>query len=591
MPLTVNGTTISKLLVNGVEIKKLQVKRASDTTYTVVFEAGGQQYEGEFSYSYLLDLVNSCISSGGDLDQLAESLTQVGNEYSKGVVPLFKSGYMAISSKTMPDYPIDYSGSINLQGFDTPTYQPVENDTLSIGSTCELPYNEMRLGTLAIMKRLTPIISNLKSLLFCQLTTFDYSSNSYILNSNLIQGINTEDSLVYTIDINPDYSSLNCVDGEEYNTADGIKNFIDSVYFPEIDSIIGDQYHIRDLQPNTLLYEYLTNVSSDGGLTVTLEFSNPVTEHDLMVALSYITPINPRTASDFRGATLDNILNGLYAGLSGYYTISDIQNGTLITLTKSEHTTTNVPFNCPGTIKIYQFSLPDLQESLSSYDILVVNTGDELLNSNVYSSFDNIYQAPQWRIHYLTTRYTNYRDDIKDELQQRMDYITYLNRKINRSDIVTELGQVKGLDCISLGSNASFPLFLPDDYTGANNNYSIQDIITWEDYSEYYPLNSTLKFINNESNTTIAEIIQQYLQLGTLYPPETTSWGLSIEAVNSGTFHASYNNFEPNILYLTSYLFESTSDSYIKLLISNYLGYLVDSNDSYLIKKGSYSPQ
>ena len=124
-----------------------------------------------------------------------------------------------------------------------------------------------------------------------------------------------------------------------------------------------------------------------------------------------------------------------------------------------------------------------------------------------------------------------------------------------------------------------------------DGNYSIQDIITGEDYDEYYPLNSTLNYIANTSNSKITDIIQTNLQTGTLYP-SNVDWGLVKYAMDYYVFRESYyNNFKPNILYLTSYLFESTSDTYIKLLMSNYLGYLVDSDDSYLIQKGDYTPQ
>lgn len=604
MPLTVNGTTIKKLLVNGVEIKKLQVKRKTDSTYTVVFEAGGQQYEGEFSYVDLVDLMNSYIENGTD----PSVLTPVWNMYSQGIVPLFKSGYIAASNQPIPDNVIDYSGAINVLAFDMSTYEQYDAGTdgisvytpVNILGDIYIPY--LVLGQLAVMKRINPLISNLKYLLFgaTTLTTIDYTGNTYELNSYLFDQLDHNDDLTeYTLSIGSNNTEIKDLAGETYIINQGVKAFIDSVYFPIVNDIVSSEENIRRYQPNTLLYENLSGISIPDDNGIVLTFSKPVTESDLKVALSYIFPVNPSKASQFLSVTLDGIINGnVDQGWAGYYAITNIDNGKIIQFNKTDYYTDVINGNAPNTIKIYSLEY-DSSENLSmisSCDLGIYNTDDYLLcNSvNANDSAGTLYQAPQWRIHYLTTRYTGYADEYASELQQRMDYMTYLNRKINRSELVNQIGDLDStggnIGIVTLGNDQSFPLFLPDDYDGSGTDFATRDFITWDDYDEYYPLNGELKIVNNTCNNNIAQLIQQYLQSGTIYPPNA-SWQLNVDGLDPTEFHSSYNQYGTIYYYLTSYLFESISDSYIKLLISNYLGYLVDSDDSYLIQKGSYTPQ
>lgn len=56
MSLIVNNTAIQTLFVNGEAIKKVQVRKSTDSTYTVVFEAAGDVYTGSFNYSELVKI-------------------------------------------------------------------------------------------------------------------------------------------------------------------------------------------------------------------------------------------------------------------------------------------------------------------------------------------------------------------------------------------------------------------------------------------------------------------------------------------------------------------------------------------------------
>ena len=93
MSLIVNNTAIQTLFVNGEAIKKVQVRKSTDSTYTVVFEAAGDVYTGSFNYSELVNLYET-FKSNGNVDGV---IKPIWDQYAKGVCPLFQASYVVAS--------------------------------------------------------------------------------------------------------------------------------------------------------------------------------------------------------------------------------------------------------------------------------------------------------------------------------------------------------------------------------------------------------------------------------------------------------------------------------------------------------------
>lgn len=643
MSLIVNNNTIQKLIVNGVEIKKLRVKRASDSTYTVVFEAGGETYTGSFDYQVLCDLYNRYNDGKLDSTESKGALTELWSEYAKGVCPLVQAGYVQASQEDFGQDFINYAGVLDFENQDCSSINLQERGHLRVFSPCDAFLTDggiNGLAELALVKRDDPITANLQNLLFDNMAVFNTATNKYKLNPRWFSDADSlescsevtisEDYCSYTFSISGGTVSVGTAnitagDGTAFSFAAGIKQFIDKVYYPVI-AQWNNGISMKRWQPNTLLFEKLRG--GDGlevpdERTIVFNFSEPVLPDDLAIALSYIQAINPDDTS-----IADSYLNGNYnlnslrEGEStlvlGKYTYSN--SGTLdnnlvyITLAKNslndEHTPDaitfyflEVPINSPATNIYYDEDFQaiagnPIASTNDFIDLAIYNTKTvPIRNFTIDAPY--IYESRPQRVYYLTIKNSGYDSNYESELTSKVDYVAYLNALINPRDsvngilkavlnngILTSRSSGTDIKCFHEVS----PYFLqviPDDAGIINSVTALNKNLP--EITNKYPLSFTeLTFSGIGSYPGIAEYIRQKISPSD-YPSEVL-WGLTLNEVGNTVDASEAYYYDETKYHIASYLFESGDPRPDKLLLANYLGFLVNNDNSLSIKKGEYTP-
>lgn len=617
MSLIVNNTTIQKLIVNGIEVKKLQVKRTTDSTYTVVFEAGGEVYTGNFDYSELVNLYEAFKSSGMD----SNYIIPIWDEYAKGVCPLFQASYVVASIYDIGTYsvPANYAGTLDWENISWSNVDTVvQHGAINIFSPCYLDYT---LAELALAKRDNPIIANLQYLLFDCMTVYDFSTDEYILNPRYFGDPNisanvSDDYLTYTFTCGDgSVGSENVTTGaDSFAFAEGIKTFIDKVYFEVIANMLNN---IRKFQPNTLLYENLSYIDIPDNNTIIFNFSNPVYPDDLAVALSYIQPISPNHIDDIQPQFISGFIsdfieeNGLFATNKYVFYSSDENNAKHIQLMKTTTELSSSLQSAPDTINLY--FLPEngdpslyydeqLQGAFLTYDIAIYNTKEVPISINEINNTQYVYATRPNRVYYLTLQNSGYVTNYEDELNQYCEYVKYMNKKIGAlsatnnliaqnvvPQTLTNTETYESIECFTRLS----PYFLQgisDDSLQIIEQVTPLEVGTAE-MNNTYPLKVT-EIIRSDvvAYQNITYAIQALLSPVT-YPNSEPFTEVTVNSVGScvDMDYDYYNDLNGTKFHIASYLFESKEPMPDRLLMANCYGFLVNSDNSINnIKKGDY---
>ena len=619
MSLIVNNTAIQTLFVNGEAIKKVQVRKSTDSTYTVVFEAAGDVYTGSFNYSELVNLYER-FKSNGTPDGV---ITPIWNEYATGVCPLFQASYVVASQYDIGatnGLPANYAGVLDWENISWSNIESGQAGTINIFSPCCL--EGYTLAELALTKRDNPIIANLQYLLFDCMTVYDFSAEEYILNPRYfgepsISANVSDDYLTYTFTCgNGSVGSENVTTGmDTFPFVEGIKTFIDNVYFEVTANMLNN---IRKFQPNTLLYENLSSISIPDNNTIIFNFSNPVYPDDLAVALSYLQPINPNSVSDipqqFINGTISNFgeENGLFATNKYIFNSSDENAAEHIQLMK---TTTNLSSSLESTPDIVNlYFLPESSGSAyydenlftasasGNYDIAIYNTKEVPISVNEINDTQYVYATRPNRVYYLTLQNSGYVTAYEDELNQYFEYVRYMNKKIGAANATNNLIAQNVIPQVLINNQTSgtvecftrlSPYFLQgmnDDELQVIENVTPIDLGTAE-LNNTYPLKVT-EIVRSDVTAyqKIAEAIQAVLSPAT-YPTSETFTEVSINNVGNCFEMDSdyYSDTAGTKLHIASYLFESKESMPDRLLMANCYGFLVNSDNSLNnIQKGDY---